>query len=77
MLDEINQRLKAAKLGIRVVQRGDRLSLRATLPPRPDIGKTKPLFLRVASGNESDERGLYSNFSGVQTAVRARGFDGR
>ncbi|MGF1499307.1 MAG: hypothetical protein ACFB8W_21145 [Elainellaceae cyanobacterium] len=42
MLDEINQRLKAAKLGIRVAQRGDRLSLRATFPPRPDSPKTKP-----------------------------------
>jgi hypothetical protein len=42
MLDEVNQCLKAAKLGIRVAQRGDRLPLRATLPPRPGSDKTKP-----------------------------------
>jgi len=42
VLDEINARLKAAKLGVRLYQRGDRLALRATLPPRPGSAKVKP-----------------------------------
>ncbi len=39
MLDSINTRLKAANLGVKVCQRGKRLSLRATLPPRPGSAK--------------------------------------
>lgn len=35
-IDEINARLKRANFGIQVCQRGDRLSLRATLPPKPN-----------------------------------------
>jgi len=42
VIDDINARLKQAKLGVRLYQRGDRLSLRATLPPRPGSLKTKP-----------------------------------
>jgi integrase len=61
VLDEINQRLKAAKLGIRVVQRGDRLSLRATLPPRPDSGKTKPYQQYLSLG-------IYANPAGFKRA---------
>lgn len=40
MIDQLNARLKAANLGVRVYQRGDRLSLRAMLPPRPGSAKT-------------------------------------
>lgn len=42
MIDQLNARLKAANLGIRVYQRGSRLSLRAMLPPRPGSGKNAP-----------------------------------
>ncbi|PSN16296.1 integrase, partial [filamentous cyanobacterium CCT1] len=35
----LNTRLKAARLGLQVECRGDRLSLRGTLPPRPDSTK--------------------------------------
>ena len=59
MLDEVNQRLKAAKLGIHVAQRGDRLSLRATLPPRPGSGKTKPYQQYLSSG-------IYANPAGFK-----------
>ena len=38
----LNTRLKAARLGLQVECRGDRLSLRGTLPPRPDNPKTPP-----------------------------------
>ena len=33
---KLNNRLKAARLGLQVECRGDRLNLRGTLPPRPD-----------------------------------------
>jgi integrase len=61
MLDEVNQRLKAAKLGIRVAQRGDRLSLRATLPPRPGSDKTKPYQQYLSLG-------IYANPAGFKRA---------
>lgn len=34
-LEAVNDRLSAAKIGLKVWQRGDRLSLRGTLPPKP------------------------------------------
>jgi hypothetical protein len=57
----INQRLKAAKIGVRVEVRGDRLSLRATLPPKPGSNKTKPYQQYLA-------RGIYANPAGLQRA---------
>ncbi|MBW4670407.1 MAG: integrase [Cyanomargarita calcarea GSE-NOS-MK-12-04C] len=41
-INAINERLKTAKVGVKVEQRGDRLTLRATLPPKPGSAKTKP-----------------------------------
>jgi len=38
-LEAVNARLKAGKIGVTVRQRGDRLSLRATLPPKPGSSK--------------------------------------
>lgn len=43
----LNTRLKAARLGLQVERRGDRLSLRGTLPPRPESGKTRPHQQRI------------------------------
>lgn len=43
----LNTRLKAARLGLQVERRGDRLSLRGTLPPRPDSAKTRPHQQRI------------------------------
>ncbi|MBW4516043.1 MAG: site-specific integrase [Timaviella obliquedivisa GSE-PSE-MK23-08B] len=40
-LEEVNARLKAAKIGISIECRGDRLSLRGTLPPKIKLGETK------------------------------------
>jgi hypothetical protein len=41
-IEEINARLKAAKIGVSVECRGDRLSLRGTFPPKTRLGETKP-----------------------------------
>lgn len=40
-LEAVNARLKAGKIGVTVRQRGDRLSLRATLPPKPNSGNVE------------------------------------
>lgn len=43
-LEEINQRLKVAKAGVTVIQRGNRLALRATLPPKSgDVKSTQQI----------------------------------
>jgi hypothetical protein len=34
ILDRINQKLKAAKVGLRLVLRGNKISLAGTFPPR-------------------------------------------
>jgi hypothetical protein len=70
--------LKAAKLGIRVAQRGDRLSLRATFPPRPDSNKAKPyqqyLPLEVYA-NPSGFKHAESEAHRVATLLGIRKFD--
>jgi len=41
-LEAVNQRLKGAKVEVTVRQKGNRLYLRSTLPPKPGSQKTKP-----------------------------------
>ncbi|MBN3886176.1 MAG: hypothetical protein V7K64_17945 [Nostoc sp.] len=60
-IEVINDRLKAAKIGVKVEARGDRLSLRPTLPPKPESNKTKPYQQYLASG-------IYANPAGLQRA---------
>jgi integrase len=60
-IEIINDRLKAAKIGVRVEARGDRLSLRATLPPKPGSNKTKLHQQYLALG-------IYANPAGLQRA---------
>ncbi|MEH1780903.1 MAG: integrase [Nostoc sp.] len=60
-IEVINDRLKAAKIGVRVEARGDRLSLRATLPPKPRSNKTKAYQQYLALG-------IYANPAGLQRA---------
>ncbi|MEH1808546.1 integrase [Nostoc sp.] len=60
-IEVINDRLKAAKIGVKVEARGDRLSLRATLPPKPGSNKTKPYQQYLALG-------IYANPAGLQRA---------
>lgn len=45
---QTNQRLKAARLGLQVERRGDKLSLRGTLPPRPGSGRLNPYQQRIS-----------------------------
>ncbi|MEM9446905.1 MAG: hypothetical protein AAGA75_00040 [Cyanobacteria bacterium P01_E01_bin.6] len=40
-LEAVNQRLRASAAGLVVMQRGERLYLRGTLPPKPGSGKLK------------------------------------
>ena len=60
-LEEINAELKAAKIGVQIQQRGDRLSLVATLPPKPGSEKTTPYQQRIALG-------IYANPAGYKRA---------
>ena len=55
---KLNERLKAARLGLVVERRGDRLALRGTLPPRPDSGRTKSHQQRIPLGLPATKAGL-------------------
>ncbi|MEH2156484.1 hypothetical protein [Nostoc sp.] len=57
-IEVINDRLKKALIGVRVEARGDRLSLRATLPPKPGSNKTKPYQQYLALGICANPAGL-------------------
>jgi integrase len=57
-LEQINARLKAAKVGVRVDVRGDRLCLQATLPPRPNSSKTCSYQQRITLGVKNNPAGL-------------------
>lgn len=57
-LDQINKRLKAAKIGVAIEIRGGSLSLRATLPPKP--GKSgSPRQQRISLGILANKDGLH------------------
>ena len=60
-LEAINARLKAARIGLTVIQRGDKLSLRGTLPPKPGSGKLKP-------SQQTISLGIYTNPAGLEFA---------
>ena len=60
-IEAVNERLKAGKIGVKVRARGDRLSLQATLPPRPGSSKTKRHQQDIALG-------IYNNPAGLQRA---------
>lgn len=60
----VNQRLKAGKIGVTLQQKGNRLYLRGTLPPRPGSEKTKPYQQEIALGIES-------TIEGIRTAEKA------
>lgn len=57
-LEAVNARLAAAKIGLVVEQRGDRLSLRGTLPPKPGSKATKPTQQRLSLGVMASAAGL-------------------
>jgi hypothetical protein len=57
-LASVNQRLKAAKLGLQIERRGDKLNLRGTLPPRPDSPRLRPYQQRIPVGLPAHKAGL-------------------
>ncbi len=54
----VNQRLKAARLGLKVERRCEKLNLRGTLPPRPDSPKLRAYQQRIPVGLPAHKAGL-------------------
>ncbi|MCL1474609.1 site-specific integrase [Argonema antarcticum] len=57
-LSVVNQRLKALKIGVTILQKGNRLYLRGTLPPRPLALKNHPHQQEIALGIEATIEGI-------------------
>lgn len=62
-LSLINARLKADRVGVSVQERGNRLALVATLPPKPDSKKAKPYQQRISLS-------IYASVAGLRQAER-------
>ena len=62
-LSLINARLKADRVGVSVQERGNRLALVATLPPRPGSTKDRPYQQRISLG-------IYASVAGLRQAER-------
>ncbi|HEY9665110.1 MAG TPA: hypothetical protein V6C65_42255, partial [Allocoleopsis sp.] len=54
----VNQRLKGAKLGISILQRGNRLYIRGTFPPKPGSTKTAAHQQEIALKIHANPQGL-------------------
>ncbi len=57
-ITKVNQRLKAAQLGFQIERRGQKLSLRGTLPPRPDSPRLRPHQQRISLNLPATAAGL-------------------
>ncbi|GAB4382323.1 MAG: site-specific integrase [Elainellaceae cyanobacterium] len=57
-ITQINQRLKAAQLGLQIERRGQKLSLRGTLPPRPGSHRLRPYQQRISLNLPATNAGL-------------------
>ncbi|MBW4653937.1 MAG: site-specific integrase [Kaiparowitsia implicata GSE-PSE-MK54-09C] len=57
-ISKTNQRLKAARMGFRVERRGQKLSLRGTLPPRPGSHRLRPHQQRLPLDLPANSAGL-------------------
>lgn len=57
-ITQLNQRLKAAQLGLQVERRGQKLSLRGTLPPRPGSHRLRPHQQRISLDLPATAAGL-------------------
>jgi integrase len=57
-LSQSNGRLKAAKVGVSIIQQGDRLYLRATFPPKPGSDRIRSFQQRLALGVHANPAGL-------------------
>ncbi len=62
-INQANGRLKAAKTGVTILQRGDRLYLQAVLPPRPSSSKSASCQQQIALG-------VHANAVGVSLAEK-------
>lgn len=57
-INQANGRLKASKVGVSIERRGDRLWLRATLPPKPHSDQIKPYRQKLSLGVRATPAGL-------------------
>lgn len=57
-IDQANKRLKAANVGVSIRVQGDRLCLRATLPPKPNSDKTSSFQQTISLGVRNTPAGL-------------------
>jgi integrase len=57
-IDQVNQRLKAARLGLQIERRGQKLSLRGTLPPRPGSHRLRSHQQRISLDVPATPAGL-------------------
>jgi len=57
-IKQSNGWLKAANVGVRLEVRGERLVLRATLPPKPGCKKIQPYQQRLTLGYHANPAGL-------------------
>ncbi|XFA73098.1 site-specific integrase [Thermosynechococcaceae cyanobacterium Okahandja] len=55
---QVNQRLKAAQLGLQIERRGQRLNLRGTFPPRPGTQRLRPHQQRLSLALPATAAGL-------------------
>lgn len=55
---QVNQRLKAARMGFQIERRGQRLTLRGVLPPHPESTRLKPHQQRLSLGIPATPAGL-------------------
>jgi integrase len=55
---QANGRLKAANVGAAIARIGDRLTIRATFPPKPDSDKDRPYQQRLFLGYHANPTGL-------------------
>lgn len=74
-LRQVNGRLKASKVGVSVEQQGDKLRLRATLPPKPGSTAKEPSQQRISLGLPANPDGLRraekeARLLGAQLAAR-------
>ena len=57
-INQANGRLRAAKVGVTIQQLGNRLYLKATLPPKPGAAKTRHHQQRIALGIHANPAGI-------------------
>jgi len=57
-LNQANGRLKASRVGVKIEQVGNRLYLRATLPPKPNSNKAGPYQQRISLGVHANPNGV-------------------